>query len=314
VQYNLEIKLRTPLAAEQLSDIYDALHGAENIDETMAFGIYLYGENGSIQNPYLVIMDERQKSLSFKDIEGDEIYLPEDGVLVTPRMADALSVDIGDKLKAERLDGTVISLEVANIVDFPVGNEVYMGKTAFSKVSGLPFLVRTLLINGQELDLTGLKNDPRISLVETKEEMRNNLLMVLETLQFFQVILIVFSGLLAFAVMMVLGRMNYYERMRELATLKVLGFYKKELKRLVLRENVWITILGLPFGYIVGSLLLRVILQQATTPDLEILPLITVFSIVVGFAFVLAFTLLVNHVMGRKFKNIDMVASLKSVE
>jgi len=314
VRYNVEIKLRTPLVTEQLADIYDVLHSAAHVDETMAFGVYLYGENGNVQNPYLVVMDEGQKSLDFQDLDGNKVYLPEDGVLLTPRMAETLSVDIGDKLTAERLDGTLIPLEVANIVDFPVGNEVYMSKTAFSKVSDLPFLVRTLLIDGQELDLHKLKADPKISLVETKEEMRNNLLMVLETLQFFQVILIVFSGLLAFAVMMVLGRMNYYERMRELATLKVLGFYKKEMKRLVLRENVWITILGLPFGYIVGSLLLRVILQQATTPDLEILPLITVFSIVVGFAFVLAFTLLVNHVMGRKFKNIDMVASLKSVE
>lgn len=314
VRYNIEIKLRTPLAREQLSDIYDVLRTAEHVDETMAFGVYLHGENGNIQNPYLVVMDEGQKSLDFKDLDGNKVYLPQDGVLLTPRMAETLSVGIGDKLTAERLDGTFIPLEVANIVDFPVGNEVYMSKTAFSKVSDLPFLVRTLLIDGQELDLNQLTADPRISLVETKEEMRNNMLTILETLQFFQVILIVFSGLLAFAVMMVLGLMNYYERMRELATLKVLGFYKKEMKRLVLRENIWITVFGLPFGYIVGSLLLRVILQQATTPDLEISPLISVFSIIVGFAFILAFTMLVNHVLGWKFKDIDMVASLKSVE
>jgi putative ABC transport system permease protein len=314
VRYNLEIKLRTPLVAEQLSDIYDVLHSAKHVDETMAFSVYLYGENGSIQNPYLVVMDEGQKSIDFKDINGDRVTLPEQGVLITPRMAKALSVGIGDKLTAERLDGTVISLEVANIVDFPVGNEIYMSKAAFSKVSDLPFLVRTLLIDGQEFDLNKLKSNPKISLVETKEEMRNNMLMVLKTLQFFQVILIAFSGMLAFAVMIVLGRMNYYERTRELATLKVLGFYKKEMERLVLRENIWITIFGLPFGYMVGTLLLRVILQQAMTPDLEILPLISLSSIVIGFAFILGFTILVNQVMGRKFKSIDMVASLKSVE
>jgi len=181
-------------------------------------------------------------------------------------------------------------------------------------VSKLPFLVRTLLVNGQELDLNKLKTDPRISLVETREEMRSNMLVVLKALQFFQVILIAFSGLLAFAVMMVLGYMNYHERTRELATLRVLGFYESEMKRLVLRENIWITIFGLPCGYLIGALLLRMILKQATTPDLEILPLISVFSIVIGFAFILAFTMLVNYVMGGKFKSIDMVASLKSVE
>jgi putative ABC transport system permease protein len=314
VQYNVEIKLRTPSTMEQLSNIYEVLHSAHNIDATMAFGVYLYGENGSVQNPYLVVMDEGQKSFSFKDAQGNAVRLPENGAFITPRMADALGAEIGDTLTAERLDGTVMALKVANIVDFPVGNEVYMGKTAFAKVSDLPFLVRTLLINGQGLDLNKLKSDPRISLVETKEEMRSNMLIVLEALQSFQVILIGFSGLLAFAVMMVLGRMNYYERIRELATLKVLGFHINEMKRLVLRENIWITILGLPFGYLIGSLLLRAILEQATTPDLEISPLITVSSIALGFAFMLAFTVLVNYFMGRKFKSIDMVASLKSVE
>ncbi|MDO0825150.1 ABC transporter permease [Desulfosporosinus nitroreducens] len=314
VQYNVEIKLRTPSTGEQLSDIYDTLNSARNIDATMAFSVYLYGEDGNVQSPYLVVMDEGQKSLGFKDTKGNSVHFPEDGAFITPRMAAALGVDVGDTLTAQLLDGSIISLEVANIVDFPLGNEVYMGKTAFSKVSDLPFLVRTLLINGQGLDLNKLKSDPRISLVETKEEMRSNMLIVLEALQSFQVILILFSGLLAFAVMMVLGRMNYYERIRELATLKVLGFYSNEMKRLVLRENIWITIFGLPFGYIIGSLLLRAILDQATTPDLEILPLITVFSIAFGLAFMLAFTMLVNYVMGRKFKSIDMVASLKSVE
>lgn len=314
MQYNVEIKLRTPSTSEQLSDIYDTLNSAQNIDAAMAFSVYLYGEGGSVQSPYIVVMDEGQKSFNFKDTNGNTVHLPENGALITPRMADALGVSVGDTLTAERLDGTVISLEVANLVDFPVGNEVYIGRTAFSKVSDLPFLVRTLLINGQGLDLNKLKSDPRISLVETKEEMRSNMFIVLEALQSFQVILVLFSGLLAFAVLMVLGHLNYYERIRELATLKVLGFYRNEMKRLVLRENIWITIFGLPFGYILGSLLLRTILDQATTPDLEILPLITGLSIVLGFAFMLAITMLVNNAMGLKFKSIDMVASLKSVE
>lgn len=314
VQYNVEIKLKTPLTIAQLSDIYDRLDGARNIDATMAFGVYLHGKGGRVQSPYLVVMEEEQKSFNFRDAEGKAIRLPKDGALITPRMAKALSADVGDILTAERLDGTVISFAVANIVDFPVGNEVYMSKTAFSRVSGLPFLARTLLIDGQRLALDKLESDPRISLVETKEEMRNNMLTVLEALQGFQVILILFSGLLAFAVMTVLGRMNYHERIRELATLKVLGFYQKEVKRLVLRENIWITIFGLPFGYVSGTLLLRAILDQATTPDLEILPLISPFCVALGFAFMLGFTMLVNHVMGRKFKNINMVESLKSVE
>jgi putative ABC transport system permease protein len=314
VSYNLEVKLRTTLAASQLSDVYDTLGGTQNIDAAMAFGVYLRGEADSMQNPYLIVMDANQKSLGFKDTSGKPLSLPEDGALITPRMADALSVKMGDKLTAERLDGTVISLNVANIVDFPVGNEIYMSKTAFSKVSNLPFLTKTLFARGQVSNLDNLKSDPRISLVETKEEIRSNMLTVLDALQNFQVILIAFSGLLAFAVMVVRGRMNYYERVRELATLKVLGFHTNEMKRLVLRENIWTTVFGLPIGYLVGVQLLGIILDQATTPDLEIVPLITPLSVAIGFTLILAFTIFINYVLGRKFKGIDMATSLKSVE
>jgi putative ABC transport system permease protein len=314
IRYNVEIKLRSPLPIEQIADIYETLETARHIDAAMAFGVYLYGKNGETQNPYLVIMDREQQSFNFKDANGNPVALPDSGAVITPRMAAALDTESGWTLTAERLDGTAIPLTVAHIADFPVGNEIYMSKDAFSKISDLPFLVRTLLISGEGIDTSKLEQDSRISLIETKEEMRANMRIILQSLQGFQIILIVFSGLLAFAVMLVLGRMNFYERIRELATLKVLGFFKTEMKRLVLRENIWITLFGLPAGLLFGSLLLRLILTQATTPDLEIAPFISLFSIFAGFVFMLVFTLLVNSVMSNKFKTIDMVSSLKSVE
>ncbi|MDR1061694.1 MAG: ABC transporter permease, partial [Clostridiales bacterium] len=156
--------------------------------------------------------------------------------------------------------------------------------------------------------------DPRVALVETKEEMQSNLNIVLEIMEGIQGILIAFSGLLAFAVMLVLGRMNYDERIRELATLKVLGFRQNEMKRLILRENIWITIGGLPLGVMASSLLLRMVLSLATTPDMEIEPVLSAFSVFIGCVLILAFTGFVNFLISRQFKGIDMVASLKSVE
>ncbi len=314
MRHDVEIKLKNPVPLESAADIYEILRDAQSIDAAMAFSVYLYGSNGSVQNPYMVVMDDQQSSLHFTGSDGREVKFPDNGVLITPRMAKALDTEIGDVITAERLDGTVIPLEVANIVDFPVGDEIYISRTAFSKISSLPFSVRTLLVRGQKLDLSALQDDPRISLIETKADMESNMLILLERLRSLQIILISFAGLLAIAVMMVLGHMNYHERIRELATLKVLGFRQKEMKRLVLRENIWITIFGLPFGAITGFGLLRVILVQATTADMEIRPYISAGSILLGCALILAFTVFVNHIMGGKFKSIDMVASLKSVE
>lgn len=315
MRYDAEIKLKTPMAPEDATYIYEALQeGAQSIDAAMAFGVYIYSEDGGVQNPYLVAMDDNQSSLYFSDITGKEVTLPDNGVLITPRMAKALDVEIGSVIRAERLDGTVIVLEVANIIDFPVGNEIYISRTALSKVSPLPFTISVLFINGQGLDFSFLNNDPHIALIETKFEMEANMMTILEMLGSLQMVLIIFAGLLAFAVMMVLGIMNYHERIRELATLKVLGFHQKEIKRLVLRENIWITIFGLPFGVIAGFGLVYMMQAQTTNPDMEISPFISTTSIVLGCVLIIAFTVFVNHIMGRKFKSIDMVSSLKSVE
>lgn len=314
MRYDVEMKLKAPMTPEDAAYIYEALQDAQSIDATMAFGVSLYGEGGSVQNPYLVVMDDQQSSLYFAGTDGKEVTLPDNGVLVTPRMARALDVGIGSVMMAERLDGTVIPLEVAKIIDFPVGNEIYISRTAFAKVSSLPFAISVFLIKGQELDFSALQGDPRIALIETKSQMEANILIILELLKSVQMILIAFAGLLAFAVMMVLGRMNYYERIRELATLKVLGFREKEMKRLVLRENIWITLFGLPVGTAIGFGLIYIMQAQTTNPDMEISPFISVPSIALGCALILVFTVLVNHIMGRKFRSINMASSLKSVE
>ncbi len=314
MRYDVEMKLKTPIIHDDAAYIYEALKEAHVIDATMAFGIYIYDADGNVQNPYLVVMEDSQSSLQFTNSDGKEITLSDNGVLITPRMAKALNVEIGSVIMAESLDGTIIPLEVTNIIDFPVGNEIYIGRTAFSKVSSLPFTISVFLIRGKDLDLSALHDDSRIALIETKSEMESNIMIVLELLQSVQMVLILFAALLAFTVMMVLGRMNYHERIRELATLKVLGFHQKEMKRLVLRQNIWITLFGLPFGVMLGFGLIFMMQAQTTNPDMEIAPFISAASIVFGSALILTFTVFVNYIMGRKFKSIDMVSSLKSVE
>ncbi len=314
MRYDVEMKLKTPMTPEEAAYIYEVLGDAQAIDATMAFSVYLYGEDGNVQNPYLVVMDDEQSGLRFVGTDGKEVTLPDNGVLLTPRMAKALDMGIGSVMMAERLDGIVIPLEVTDIIDFPVGNKIYISRTAFSKVASLPFTISVFLIRGRDLDVSALHDDPHIALIETKPEMESNIMIVLELLQSIQMVLILFAALLAFAVMMVLGSMNYHERIRELATLKVLGFHQKEMKRLVLRENIWITVFGLPFGVVLGFGLIVMMQAQTANPDMEISPFISAASIVLGCALILTFTVFVNYIMGRKFKSIDMVSSLKSVE
>jgi putative ABC transport system permease protein len=314
IRYDTEVKLKTALTIDETAELVKPVKETKGFDAAMSLGVTVYDREGTAVSPYLVVLDDVQTSLYFKNSSGKSVSLPARGAFITPRMAEALGVGIGDVIKAEGVDGTIFPVLVANIVDFPVGSEIYMSVSAFKEISDLPFAVRVFFLKGDDINIAPLRQDPRVALVETKEEMRENLYVVLKILQGMQSILIAFSGLLSFAVMMVLGRLNFDERIRELATLKVLGFHKDEMKRLVLRENVWITIIGLPAGIASSFFLLRTVLSLATTPDMEITPSLSILGVVIGCALVVAFTLFVNILISRKFRDIDMVASLKSVE
>lgn len=313
LRYDAKIKLKTTSSYDEIMDMINSLN-ADSVETAMVKGAYVYEVNGNTQNPYLVIFDDIAKSINFYDEKRQHVELPDEGILITPRMSRALHVNIGDTISVELMDGMELRLDVAGIVDVPVGNEIFISKAAYEKYTSIPYGVGVLFVSGNNLDLDGVANDPRISSVETKNGELERIEEVLSLLGSVQLMLIVFAAILAFSVMMVLGQLNYHERIKELATLKVLGFYPKEMKRLVLRENIWITVIGVPFGVMAGSLLLRFILDQATTPDMEIHPQLALVSVLIGAVMMFGFTVFVNIVIGRKFKSIDMVASLKSVE
>jgi putative ABC transport system permease protein len=314
MRYDAEIKLKSAVTGEEADEIARTVGNADSFETAMSMSATVYGEKGESQSSYLIVLGDKQNALAFQDLNGNAVSLPDNGAFITPRMAKGLDVVAGDTISAEMIDGAAFSFVVANVIDFPVGNEIYMGKTAFGEICKAPYAARVLFLNGQNLELEVLRKNPSVASAETKEEMIANMDTVLQIMQAMQWLLIVFSALLAFSVMMVLGRMNYHERIRELATLKVLGFKKNEMKRLVLRENIWVTVFALPFGLAGASLLLSSVLSLATTPDMEIQPFISPISVVSGFALILAFTLFVNFLMGRRLSGIDMVSSLKSVE
>lgn len=127
-------------------------------------------------------------------------------------------------------------------------------------------------------------------------------------------ILILLSGILSFAVLYNLTNINISERIRELSTVKVLGFYDKEVTMYVVRENIVLTIIGIFTGYIVGNLLTWYILQQAET-DQVIFPLtIHLFGYIASTFLMILFTVIVMFITHQRLKNIYMVSALKSNE
>ena len=138
---------------------------------------------------------------------------------------------------------------------------------------------------------------------------------MLQSLDIVIVVLIISAGMLAFVVLYNLNNINITERKRELATLKVLGFYDKEVTEYVYRENILLTLIGSVFGMLLGKILHRFIIVTVEIDSGLCLEGILIRSVFVyAFLLTVVFSLFVNGVMYFKLKKINMVESLKSVE
>ena len=128
------------------------------------------------------------------------------------------------------------------------------------------------------------------------------------------IVLILSAGLLAFVVLYNLTNINIGERVREIATLKVLGFTRREVDLYVFRENLWLSLLGILVGFVFGKYLHLYIMNSVEVEMIRFGRQILPVSYLLAAVLTLAFTLIVSVVMSRKLRKVDMVESLKSVE
>ena len=136
----------------------------------------------------------------------------------------------------------------------------------------------------------------------------------ISSLNFIVVVLVIAAGLLAFVVLYNLTNVNISERIREIATIKVLGFYDNEVSSYVFRETIFLTIIGALAGLVLGIGLHQIIMILAEMESVMFGRNIDAISYVISFAITMLFGMIVNLVMYRKLKRVQMVESLKSVE
>ena len=246
--------------------------------------------------------------------------LNEEGILLTEHLAKRLGVDVGDTITIKEGD-TVVDAKISGITENYLTHYLYMTPNLYQHLFGkeVKFNQFFLLLPGTD-DKTqlevgnGLLKHPAASGVFYTSYFQNLLSNILVSLNIVVLVLIISAGALAFVVLYNLNNININERRRELATLKVLGFYDKEMAAYVYRENIVLTMIGIVFGIVFGIILHRFVI---TTVEIDLVmfgrnidPSSFVYSILLTFLF----SAFVNFVMYFKLKKIDMVESLKSVE
>lgn len=282
----------------------------------------VYGESHLSVNVYVPEdMESFREDVTLRNrVTGDRYELTDEGAAISEKTADLLDLKIGDEITLEK-DNERYQAKVAVITENYMGHYVYMTPAVYEETFGetpdysdIVFSLKDEYADQIESIGEDIVEYPAALSISYTTSTADQVDRMLGTLGIVIVVLIVSAGMLAFVVLYNLNNINITERQRELATLKVLGFYDREVSQYVLRENILLTIAGIVFGSLMGILLHRYVIVTVEVDAVmfgrEIRPVSFLYcAVITGI-----FSAIVNLFMHRKMKKIDMVESLKSVE
>lgn len=251
----------------------------------------------------------------------DEIDLPTDGVLISEKLSMNADVRIGDTLEIDNGDGIKRKITIKGIVENYVGHYIYMSPSYYQQIFHINQENTTILSFMVEPGTTmesalgqEIIDHKTINSVSFYSGVASSFSDMISSLDFIIVVLVIAAGMLAFVVLYNLTNVNISERLREIATIKVLGFYDLEVAEYVYRENIFLTLIGALCGLVLGIGLHQLIMNLAEMESVMFGRNIDTSSFLFSMMITMLFAIIVNLVMYRKLKKIPMVESLKSIE
>ncbi len=270
-------------------------------------------------------MEHISQYIDFHDRRSKEKYrLTDDGAIITEKTARLLGVEAGGTIEIKDEEAGNKKIKISHICENYMGHYIYMTPAYYEEVYGSAPEYNSIIFSAKENGENGkeqleeigqrvLKKEGALS-VSYIHDIEKQLDDMLRSLNLVIVVLIISAGALAFVVLYNLNTVNIAERKRELATLKVLGFYDMEVAEYVYRENIILTFLGAAVGVALGRFLHLFIIQTVEVDSAMFGRNINMPSYLYSLALTVLFSLLINGVMYFKLRRIDMVESLKSIE
>lgn len=326
--YDMQISLKESLTEEKRQEFKNKL--TQNSEIKKAVSIYMTSEtavNGDNEENVQIIVPENQDELdgiiNIKDIKNKKqtIKLTENEICLTDKAAQLLGVKAGDTLILKDVDENEVNIKISNVVENYVSHYVYMTKETYKKLYNKDFkanvvFIQNVKLNDEEQDKLAkeIMNMSEVSGIVNMTSTMKSIDDMMNLLNYVVIVLIVSAGLLAFVVLYNLANVNISERIRELATIKVLGFYDKEVYDYIARETVILTIIGIALGLVAGYFLNYYLMGTCEINMLRFSKTIKPISYVYASLITIVFTLIVNIATYFALKKIDMIESLKSVE
>jgi len=321
-QYDVAVTLASPVPAGTAFPLPDA-----NIASAAPQGSLpaSFSADGQVVSTNLTALDAGSTAIALFDGRGVRLGFPADGVIVPQLFAQKYGLVIGDSvtLTVAPIGGepAPVTVRVAGIGVQYLEQDIY---TSFDYLAalGVTMPVQTYLLTTTDGTspstvaslTTTLGQNKAVSQAITKTDLANAWSSEMGILNSMVWIMIAASAVLALTVVYNISAINIFERRRDIATLKVLGYHRGEVNRLVFRENLIITgfgaVIGIPVGVGMLWLIIRAVVSNTMMVPLVVSPLSVLYAIALGFAFTMA----ANQLLRSKIRRIDMVESLKSVE
>ena len=277
-----------------------------------------------ISSTLIVVTDPAQLAnfITLRNSNSQEpIPLPNDGVVITEKLSKQLGIGIGDAFELDNSDGARKKVRVAAITENYVFHYIYMTDAYYHEIYRLAPKPNSLMIKlSSDLSETEdriastLIDNENVASVQFYSTIATNFADTVKSLNSIVIVIIACAGLLAFIVLYNLTNINICERLREIATIKVLGFFNREVHSYVFRENLLLTIIGALIGLGLGIVLHRFIMVSIEQDGIMFGHYIHEFSYGYALVITIAFAEFVSLFMSRRLKGIPMVESLKSVE
>lgn len=241
-------------------------------------------------------------------------------IIVTKKLAEKLKINIGDSINIIDNENN-IKLNITNITDNYVYSYIYISEELYKKHFNINPNYNMIIgisnnptINSSNIIAKKILLDDNVNFINFLDDTKNSFKNLLKNIDYIVIVLILSAGLLAFIVLYSLIDINISERTKEIATLKVLGFYQNEVARYIYKETIILSTIGSIIGLLGGIYLHRFVVITAEAEDMMFGRNIYLTSFIYAFGLTLIFTIVIELFMNKKLKNINMIESLKANE
>lgn len=321
-KYDALIKLNSNVEdTKKVENKIKRIEGVHNLTGAYRQNVTVLGNSEDYYSTMVVYdnADEIKNFINFNDYKTKKkIILSDDGVVISQKLAEKLGVKKGENMTFS-YDNTKYTVKVSNIVQQYVSHQVYMSKTFYENLTGTKSSASILYVdmNTKKSNVKTLKNYLDHHNIGSMERLTASLDEFQQRMSSLNIIVAILSGcaaLLCFIVLYNLTNINIAERKGEIATIKVLGFRRKEYCDYIFRENIILSLIGASFGMFFGYFLHRFVVLTVEMDNMLFIRTMPLYIYLIAFGMTVGFTIIINLAMRHILDQVDMVESLKSIE